>query len=87
MIATGRSGKRNPLVSENCVINDAGLPRILAMQFKPFAQDGTTAHLQGTRANTPADTFVESDGRIKRDKVDGVDAIRVLAGMRVPRGN
>jgi len=32
------------------------------------------------------DTFVESDWRIKRDKVDGQDAIRVLAGYESPEG-
>jgi Gram-negative bacterial TonB protein C-terminal len=33
------------------------------------------------------DTFVESDWRIKRDSVDGVKTIRVLAGYESPEGN
>jgi hypothetical protein len=33
------------------------------------------------------DTFVESDWRIKRDTVDGVKTIRVLAGYESPEGN
>jgi hypothetical protein len=32
------------------------------------------------------DTFVESDWRIKRDPVDGVRAVRVLAGYESPDG-
>jgi hypothetical protein len=32
------------------------------------------------------DTFVESDWRIKRENVNGVDAIRVLAGYESPEG-
>jgi hypothetical protein len=32
------------------------------------------------------DTFVESDWRIKRDDIDGVKAIRVLAGYESPKG-
>jgi hypothetical protein len=32
------------------------------------------------------DTFVESDWRIKRDDIDGVKAIRVLAGYESPEG-
>lgn len=33
------------------------------------------------------DTFVESDWRIKRDTMDGVKTIRVLAGYESPEGN
>jgi hypothetical protein len=33
------------------------------------------------------DTFVESDWRIKRDTVDGLKTIRVLAGYESPEGN
>lgn len=34
-----------------------------------------------------ADTFVESDWKIKRDPVGGINAIRVLAGYESPNGN
>lgn len=47
---------------------------LLAFVFKTFEPIPAT------------DTFVESDWRIKRDKVDGVDAIRVLAGYESPEG-
>lgn len=33
------------------------------------------------------DTFTESDWRIKRDTVDGVRTVRVLAGYESPEGN
>jgi hypothetical protein len=32
------------------------------------------------------DTFVESDWRINRENVDGIDAIRVLTGYQAPDG-
>lgn len=50
---------------------DAGLLRMVLKAMEPI----------------PAmDTFVESDWRIKRDTVDGVKAIRVLAGYESPDG-
>ena len=48
---------------------------------------GLLAFIFKTVEPIPAtDTFVESDWRIKRDKVDGVEAIRVLAGYESPEG-
>lgn len=50
---------------------DAGLLRMVLKAMEPI----------------PAiDTFVESDWRIKRDTVDGVKTIRVLAGYESPDG-
>jgi len=50
---------------------DVGLLRFVFKTFEPI----------------PAtDTFVESDWRIKRETVNGVDAIRVLAGYESPEG-
>jgi hypothetical protein len=50
---------------------DAGLLRLVLKAMEPI----------------PAiDTFIESDWRIKRDNVDGVKTIRVLAGYESPEG-
>jgi hypothetical protein len=50
---------------------DAGLLRLVMRMMEPI----------------PAiDTFVESDWRIKRDTVDGVRTVRVLAGYESPEG-
>ena len=50
---------------------DAGLLRLVLRSIEPIPA---------------ADTFVESDWRMKRDPVDGVKTIRVLAGYESPDG-
>jgi hypothetical protein len=50
---------------------DAGLLRLVMKMMEPIP---------------PIDTFVESDWRIKRDTVNGVRTVRVLAGYESPEG-
>jgi hypothetical protein len=58
-----------------------------AYQFAEGEDAGLLRLVMRTMEPIPAiDTFVESDWRIKRDTVNGVRAVRVLAGYESPEG-
>jgi hypothetical protein len=57
-------------------------------QFAEGEDAGILRFVLRTLEPIPAiDTFTESDWRIKRDTVDGVRTVRVLAGYESPEGN